>query len=188
MVPRDALSDGQPSHQDQEKENPSNPLWISVMRMFPLNELFNSFSWREKKVSDVELKSHLRLNFKTEEICNIGNAREQEINFRVIAPSSFKQKALHCYFCWWYSNERMPQLRGSKGSLVAGHSLGWGRNHRPKRRGSVSCLQNQATGPQAHWKPLQNAKKHKSQIKAWNSNLTTRTEKEEMGRWSLSIY
>ena len=48
------------------------------MRMFPLNEIFNSFSWREKKVSDVELKSHLRLNFKTEEICNIGNAREQE--------------------------------------------------------------------------------------------------------------
>lgn len=45
-------------------------------------------------MSDVELKSHLQLNFKTEEICNIGKAREQEINLRVIALSSFS-----CYFC-----------------------------------------------------------------------------------------
>lgn len=49
-------------------------------------------------MNDVELKSHLQLNFKTKEICNIGKAREQGVNCGVIAPSSFKHKALRCYF------------------------------------------------------------------------------------------
>lgn len=66
-----------------------------------LNWLFNSpsLSWRENKVGDVELQSHLQLNFKAEEICNIGEARERGINRGVIALSSFKHKAWRCYFC-----------------------------------------------------------------------------------------
>lgn len=50
-------------------------------------------------MSDGELKPHLQLNFETKEICNIGKARQQEINLRVIALPSFKHKALRCYFC-----------------------------------------------------------------------------------------
>lgn len=33
-----------------------------------------SLSWRENKAGGVELKSHLQLNFETEEICNVGKA------------------------------------------------------------------------------------------------------------------
>lgn len=89
----------------------------------------------------MELKSHLQLHFETEEICNIGNTREQEISFRVIAPSSFKLKVLHCYFCRGIQMRGCHSCGGSKGSLMAGPRLGQGRDHRPERGGSVSCSQ-----------------------------------------------
>lgn len=128
----------------------------------------------------MELKSHLQLHFETEEICNIGNAREQEISFRVIAPSSFKLKVLHCYFYRGIQMRGCHSCGGSKGSLMAGPRLGRGSDHRPEREGSVSCPQkdkdktrsrSQVPGPLD--RPLRNAENHKSQIIAGDSSLTT---------------
>lgn len=48
-------------------------------------------------MSDVELKSHFPLNFKTEEICNIEKPREQEMNCGVSAPRLSHRAERWCF-------------------------------------------------------------------------------------------
>lgn len=104
--------------------------------------------------------------------------REQEINFRIIAPSSFKHKAVHCYFLLMYSNERMPQLRGVSG-ITGWHCLPTGRKPWAKVGLSPDSSKLEARGgldfPQLQILPSAKSRKKKM---TESSNLATQLHKE----------